>query len=177
MRDFWHIDSADILTRHCHQYPINLRNVKMWKYRFVTLPSSKSQNWHFTWFVLYHQSLHVSLRQISASIILVRFKELMKHYLRDFVRWKNLDKSLFPIFAWISQHPDHLDYQPHLGHQHLDHADHQYHLQGVGKLKKNPEELGRIVKNHLVYIIMMVMMILVTIMVTLVQAMMTRIKW
>ena len=25
------------------------------------------------------------------------------------------------------------------------------HVQGVGKLKKNPEELGRIVKNHLVF--------------------------
>ena len=24
-------------------------------------------------------------------------------------------------------------------------------VQGVGKLKKNPEELGRIVKNHLVF--------------------------
>ena len=32
-------------------------------------------------------------------------------------------------------------------------------MQGVGKLKKNPEELGRIVKNHLVYIIMMMVMI------------------
>ena len=27
LRSFWHSDNADILTRHCHQYPINRPNV------------------------------------------------------------------------------------------------------------------------------------------------------
>ena len=42
---------------------------------------------------------------------------------------------------WMNNH--------HVG----DLPDDQLYLQGVGKLKKNPEELGRIVKNHLVCII------------------------
>ena len=35
--DFWRMNVNDILTCHCHQYPISLCNVKMWASTFVTL--------------------------------------------------------------------------------------------------------------------------------------------
>ena len=110
----WHLDRR--------QYLINLRDVKMWKYRFVTLPfPANPQHWGSTCIVI---NLHIFKTNIS-------IKHLGSvHYFCEFVRK-----------FWMNNH--------HVG----DLPDDQLYLQGVGKLKKNPEELGRIVKNHLVCII------------------------